>query len=150
PIWQRAQEDGIHKTEDRRVSSHAEGQRQGSNQREAGMFEQHTHAISQVLNHRVLPSVGLHPQRIPKCAGAAPEQIDPVAPSEAIPLGEHHLSVSQLGFPLLPPIGSESTWHDHADEVNKPEMRFHAFSYCSVTRDAALKTTSGNFNRTVV
>ena len=84
------------------------------------MLEQHAHAITQVLNHLVLQSVGLQPERVPEGGEAAAQQAEPGAPVEALPVCQEHLAVLQLGFPLLPPVGAQPPWHDQADQGGQP------------------------------
>src|SRR5262245_31843613 len=86
------------------------------------MFEQHSHAITQVLNHFVLQSFWLHPERVPKCACTSPQQIVPATPVEPIPLAQQFFAMAQLGFPLSPPMGPQAARHDHSHKRNQAEM----------------------------
>jgi hypothetical protein len=47
-----------------------------ANQGEARPFQQHAYAITEVLNHVVLPSVALHPERIPEDTQTLPQQVE--------------------------------------------------------------------------
>src|SRR5438045_5365518 len=87
------------------------------------MLEQHAHAISQVLNHVVLQSVGLQPERVPEGGEAAAQQAELGAPVEALPVCQEHLAVLQLGLPLLAPVGAQPPWHDQADQRDQPQVR---------------------------
>src|SRR5262249_4792499 len=118
---QRSQQEGIGDAEDRSIRPDAQRQRENRNQREGLMLEQHSYAKPYVLNHLVLPSFWLQPQRIRKRANAVPQQIQSGSPVELIPLGKLRFAVLQLGFPLLPPAGPQPTRHDHANDSNQPE-----------------------------
>jgi hypothetical protein len=67
-----------------------------------------------VLNHLVLPSFRLQPQRIRKRARAVPQQIQSGSPVQVVPAGKQRFAVLQFHFPILPPAGAQSTRHDHA------------------------------------
>src|SRR5262245_2697020 len=85
------------------------------------MFSQHSRAEPQVLNHFVLQSFGLEPERIPKRACTSPKQIELAAPIEAIPLGEQLFAMAQLSLPLLLPTGAQAARDNHADGADQPE-----------------------------
>src|SRR5436309_5196992 len=118
--WQHLEQDGINEAEDRRVRPNAQRQRKHCHGREAGIFQQHAQAKTQVLNHRILPPISLQPERIPKSAEAAAQQIKSCFPIELVPISQQQLAVSQLSFPLLLPIRSQSAWHDHSDYADQP------------------------------
>src|SRR5207248_5639462 len=67
-IWQRLEQNRIHRTEDSSAGADAERQREDGNQSEAGLLQQHSYAITQVLKHFILHSERLQPERIPKSA----------------------------------------------------------------------------------
>jgi hypothetical protein len=58
------------------------------------------------LKHFVLQSAWLQQQRIPKRAQAASQQIEFGLPVQSVSFRQHLFAVTQLGFPLLPPIGA--------------------------------------------
>src|SRR6266545_2625172 len=121
PVRERPQQYRIHDAEDRRVRADAERQRERGNRSEAFVLEQHPQAKTQVLYHLVLPSFGLQTERIPERARAPPQQFNFVPPIETVPFGQQPFAVSQLRFPLLPPVGAKSSRHDHTDQRNQPE-----------------------------
>src|SRR5262249_3734743 len=55
-VRQRVKQSGVHDAEEGRVRAKAERQRDDGNQREAGVLEQHSRAIAQVLPERFYPS----------------------------------------------------------------------------------------------
>src|SRR5262249_44738351 len=56
---QRPQQHGVHDAEERSVRADPQGQREYSDDGESLMFEQHSHAVAQVLKHFVLQSTRL-------------------------------------------------------------------------------------------
>src|SRR5262245_39640797 len=92
--------------EDRCVRADTERQGEDGDQGEAGSRQQHSQAITQVLKHLVLQSFRLQPYRIPERARAAPQQIKFRSPIESIPLRHHHFAMTQLRFPLPPPVSA--------------------------------------------
>src|SRR5262249_56845299 len=91
------------------------------NRCKASILDEHSQTKLQILKHFVLQSSRLEPQRIPKRARAAPEEIKFGAPVKPIPLCEQGLAMAQLGLPLLSPIGAHPSRDDHADQTNQPK-----------------------------
>src|SRR5262245_24280617 len=65
--------------------------------------------------------MGCNPSASANAPALGPEQIKFGSPVELIPPGEQRFAVTQFGFPLLPPIGAQASWHDHADCADQPE-----------------------------
>src|SRR5262245_29199736 len=86
-IRQLAEQHSINDAKDSGVCANAQRESEYRDEAKAGMLHQHPCTVPQVLNHRVLPSISLHPERIPDRARAPLEQIELGAPVEPIPLG---------------------------------------------------------------
>src|SRR5262245_28339318 len=74
------------------------------------------------MNNFVRSSSWLQPERVHKRAQAVPQQTEFAAPIEFVPLNQQFFAITQLRFPLLSPIGAQSSWHDHAYQRNQPDM----------------------------
>src|SRR5262245_50596317 len=118
---QRPQQERVGQAEDRRIRANPQRQREYGDKREAGIFQQHSQTEAQVLNHFVLPSLTLQPERVPKRAQAAPQQFKFVPPIEPVPAGQQFFTVFQLRFPFLSKANAEASRNDHADESDQPE-----------------------------
>src|SRR5262245_6041142 len=70
-IGQRTQQYGVDDAEDRRVRADAECERENGDESEHSIFSEHPHAVTQVLNHLILPSLWLHTERITEGAQAS-------------------------------------------------------------------------------
>src|SRR5215471_2496423 len=119
--WKRAQQHAVNHAENRRVRANPQRQSQYSNRRETGIFQKHSETETQVLNHFVLPSLALQPQRIPERAKTAHQQLEFVTPVEPVPSSQQLFAVFQLRFPFLSKAGAEASRHDHADKSDQPE-----------------------------
>src|SRR5262245_49039435 len=93
-IRQRFEQHRVNDAEYCCVRADAERQSEDGNQGEARIFQQHSRAITQVLNHFVLQSLRLQPERIPERTRAAPQQIELAAPIEPVPLFEQLFSMT--------------------------------------------------------
>ncbi len=60
---ERFEQHRIQQTEDGRVRAYAQRQREHNNQREAGLLQQHSHAVAQVLPECYASYVSLHTWR---------------------------------------------------------------------------------------
>src|SRR5262245_43546635 len=78
-VWQRTQQNGVDDAEDRRVRADAECECENGDESEYSVFSEHSHAITQVLNHLVLPSLWLQAERVPEGAQTSPQQFKFVA-----------------------------------------------------------------------
>src|SRR5215475_11330466 len=87
------------------------------------MLEQHSRAEAHILKHFILQSSWLQQQRVTESAQTAPQQIELGAPIEPVPLSQQLFAETQLGLPFLPPVGPQAARHDHADELDQPQMR---------------------------
>src|SRR6185295_19237887 len=62
-------------------------------------------------------------KRVPKCAKTAAQKIKFGFPIELVPIGEQQLAILQLGFPFLPPVGSQAPRNHHANQPYEPEPK---------------------------
>src|SRR5919201_268841 len=77
-----------------------------------------------------------------------PEQAQSGAPVEPVPLLEQQFTVTQLGFPLLPPIGAQTARHEHADERDEPEPAAKARCECCICHPVySYRLTSSSWSR---
>src|SRR5262245_39775229 len=124
-IWalhgQRTPQNRARQTEDGGVRADSQRQAQHRRHGKASRLSQHPRAKTQVLKHLVLQSFWLQPERIPEGARTTPQQIELSMPVETIPFRQHLFTMTQLRFPLLPPVGAQAAQHDHADRANQPE-----------------------------
>src|SRR6185295_2499915 len=121
-VRQRAQEHAVDHAEDCGGCADAQSEHQNHDRAEGGPLEQHSYAVTKVLEHFVLQSSRLQPERIPKSAETAAEQIKFGAPNQLVPIGEHQLAILQLGLPLLLPIRAQPARYNHAEDADQPEM----------------------------
>ena len=70
------------------------------------------------LAYLVLLSLWLQQERIPKSAETASKQIKPGSPIELVPIGEQCFAMLQFCFPFLLPIGTQTSWNDHANQCD--------------------------------